>query len=389
MSVERFPNSKGAGQLNIGELSYYSQLSAFDLLERGIETERLEEIPVDRIVLEGSITDVKHIDNLAKSMSGLRGQISPLTVRARYVSEDRIHYDIIDGFHRAPALIAIEKKYARAVVLYGCDDEELFDLRVLAANSVKSVQFARVSQWMQNSFAQTEWAKRGLTLTQILSLVVMDTSGKRLGLFEGEATAAKNWVLSKAEKWNKPVVTIWENMRVVEAAAPDLVLNVRVGGGGRKSRRGELNPARLRAIVFPLQGEHNLQRKVAEVVVNENLVAEEAAVLAHAVAKVKDDPSRVEAVLENPYSLTRMPRGYGLSQNKKIRLDISEEMLNSSWWTENPQLTEEEKTSLYLVYDKRFGLELTAEKMGISEKMFFQIFQTANRKVIKRLKGIF
>lgn len=286
----------------------YAHLSGLELARRGIETERLEHISVNRIVLEGSITDERHIDRLAKSMRGRRGQISPVTLRARDVGLDYLHYDTIDGFHRVPALIKIQKEFAekgikrdsaKSVVMYGCSDEEMFDLRVLAASSVRSVQFARVARWMQYSFAQTKWAKE-LSLSQAFSLEVNDTKrARRLGLTSQETTDVREWARTKAQLWQKPVTTIWQDLRAIDAAAPDLLLRVRVGGGGKRSKRGELSPARFRAIVFPLAGEHELQRLVARVVARDNLVANDAGLLAREIAKVKDDPKRVDQMLQN------------------------------------------------------------------------------------------
>lgn len=125
----------------------YSELSPLFLLQHNVETTRMELVPVNMIVQEEIAIDETHVKSLAESMSGTRGQISPMTVRARWLEDSKIiHYDVIDGFHRAAGLILIGKDIAKCVVVYGCSDEELFDLRVLAANSVRSVQFARVAK---------------------------------------------------------------------------------------------------------------------------------------------------------------------------------------------------------------------------------------------------
>jgi len=352
---------------HLTENPLYRGIPQLELLEKGIKTERLEMVSVEDVVLEGCIVDEEHIDNLARLMEGPRGQISPVTLRARDIGNGKIHYDIIDGFHRIPALLKIGRPLVEAVVVYGCPDEEMYDLRVVAANSVKSVQFARVASWMKASFAQTEWAKKGLTLSQILALAVSDSSGTRLKLSPQEVERAKEWARVKSKAWNRPIATLWETARAVEAGAPDLVANVRVGGGGPHSRKGELSPARYRAIVFPLQGEYDLQRKVAKMVIYHNLDAEEASALAHRVARVADLPELLNKILDNPF----VYGGGKPDGRRQLKRDQS------------LQLTKDQRLAFRLILNHHLDLGKAAEQMGISQPQFFSLFVEAVKKVLK------
>jgi hypothetical protein len=309
-----------------------------------------------------------------------RGQISPITVRARDIGGGIIHYDVIDGYHRSYGFLRNGQEYAKAVVIYGCSDEELYDLRVLAANSVRSLRFARVANWMQLSFRQTEWfIKKGLSLSSAFSLVVMDSPGTRLNLTSEEAIKLKEWVKAKAALWNQPVASIWDTMRIVEAAAPDLVQRVRVGGGGAKSKTGELNPTLLKAIVYPLAGEYDLQRKVAQTVLENQMGKDEAYVLAQAVSQKNDDPERIKLILRNPYKmvpgLDRLEQhsvGYRAQRLK----EQSPRYVKIFWWRTFPELTSQEHDLLCCVFDDGLLLEKAANKLKISKTLAFELVQS-------------
>lgn len=265
----------------------YSSYSPVDLLKMEIRMERQEEIPVDLIVQESALIDPQHAQNLAESMMGNRKQISPTTVRARLDSE-RVVYDNIDGFHRTEGKRIIEQlinepQSLKTIVLYGCGDEELFDLRVLAASSVKSIKFARMAEWMKRSFFSTHWQntrihelveKEEITLSQVFNLAQFDSSGKNLGLNPEEVIELKGWAGKKSKQWGRPLSTLMVEMRTVELAAPDLVQRVRTGGGG-SGGRGILTRARLEAIVTNLPGDWETQRLLVDLAIEKNILAQD------------------------------------------------------------------------------------------------------------------
>jgi len=286
----------------------YDACTAKELIQNGIETKRTEKISVSGLLLEESIVDEDHVEKLKMSMRGKRGQISPITVRARMGEDGEIMYDIIDGFHRGAALKSMAEDdgieaYVDAVVVYGCSDEELFDLRVLAVNSVRSVSFARLSSWMQGSFEKSEWFAKDLTLSQIMSLAVTGSSGKNLGLTREEALRAKNWAREKSKKWNRPITSLYQDILAVENADPELVKIVRVGAGGRHGKSGVINPARFRAIVEELPQEFELQQKAARVIMDEDLDKEEARLVAKAISVNRANEKELQL-------LKKDPRGY-------------------------------------------------------------------------------
>ncbi len=332
-------------QKSRGGIPSHTELTPQKLLEQGISTERLENIPIYSIELEAVLTDPDHVASLQESMAGKRGQISPITVRAR--EGDTIIYDVIDGFHRAEALVGLARETgqtitAKSVVVYGCSDEELFDLRVLAANSVRSVKFARMAQWMQRSFQSTQWAngqirkliKKGdITIAQVFSLAQLDTPGSKLGLMSQEADELKEWARKKAKQWNRPISSLVEELRTVEVAAPDLVNQVRAGGGGHEGR-GVLTHARLKAIVTYLPGEWELQREVVQLVLRYNFIADEVSRLAFLIGNThKDgDERKLRLILQDPILFIGEKEysrpGHGLSQvpldREKGKRDVAE-----------------------------------------------------------------
>ncbi len=278
-----------------------------EILASGIETERLESIPIDSLIFEESIIDEEHCDKLAESMRGKRGQISPITVRARFDENSHIVYDIIDGFHRAAALHKIQdvdkqNKDVKAVVVYGCSDEELYDLRVLAVNSVRSVSFPRMITWMQRSFEQTEWYKKGMTLSQVMAIAINNSVRSYSGLDSQGVEDVKVWASDKASRWNKPITAIYQDTRSVENADPNLVRRVRIGAGGKHGKKGILNPARFRAMVDELPGQYELQNVMADIISRYNLDQHKTRVVAREVARCRDNQEALDLIKADPLS---------------------------------------------------------------------------------------
>ena len=293
----------------------YANYSAKDLIKRGEPLDRLELISVESIIREDDLIDTRRVEVLKKDiLRSTRGQVSPVAVRAR-LEKGKIVYDVIDGFHRAEAIRLINQSsehpiMVKATVLYGCNDEELYDRRVVAADNVKSIKFARMAKWMTASFKSRKWEHQGitslvkngdLTLSQVFSLAMEDGSGKILGLTLAESAELKDWALSKAEIWGRTVGSIMMDMRTIEQAAPDLVLRVRTGVGS-KGERGVLTQARLHVIVEAFPGEWELQRKFVEVAIKHNIVAKDLGDLAFSynVYREARDEKSMKTLLSNP-----------------------------------------------------------------------------------------
>ena len=286
-----------------------SQLLAQEILAKQLRGKRWEVIPVDQINMSIKIVDQTHVDDLGNSIFGRDnkgglGQISPI-ITAAFASSDadeNIIYVVTDGFHRTETFIQRGSATIEAIVLYGIGLEEMYDLRILAANSVKSTSFARIAEWMQRSFEETKWFKeKDLTLLQAFSLCIQDTSGIRLQLEPDEAIELKKWVETKANSWGKRIPSIWQDLIIISKADPDLVRLVRVGkGGGHGEGRGVMNPARLRAIVNNLPVDSGLQRKVADAVIWGDLDASKTNLLAQVVRAVQNEPDTVEFICSQP-----------------------------------------------------------------------------------------
>lgn len=299
----------------------YSAYTPIDLLKMEVKCERQEEIPVDLIVQESALIDPDHAQNLAESMMGDRKQISPTTVRAR-LDGNQVIYDVIDGFHRSEGKRIIEQitsepQTMKTIVLYGCSDEELFDLRVLAASSVKSIKFARMAEWMKRSFLSTQWQNfrihelvetEAITLSQVFNLAQFDSSGTHLGLESGEVVELKHWAAKKSKQWGRPLSTLMVEMRTVELAAPDLVQRVRTGGGG-KGGKGVLTRARLESIVNNLPGDWETQRLLADLAIAKNILADDLDFLAWSYAQAKEafDRDTMNKILTEPELLLNPP----------------------------------------------------------------------------------
>lgn len=258
------------------------KLTPQELIGRNEVYSREEVIPLFAVIADSSLTDTQHATDLGLSIekSG-RGQISPIVVRARISEEDPFQpvYDVIDGFHRTAGQKALGKSKIKATVLYGCNDEEMWDLRILAANSVKAVQFPRMAEWLARSYESSKWADSGLSLPQIFALAVNDSTraNNARQLAPDEVTELKDWVREKCIKWDKTPVSVYSTLRIVENADPDLVKQVRSQRGGRKDHKAELSPALIRVIVSAYPGEayYATQRAIAKAALERKLTEKE------------------------------------------------------------------------------------------------------------------
>lgn len=273
-----------------------------ELFERPIFC-RPEYIPASQMIVDDSLIDDGHVDELAESIEN-DGQTSAVTVRARLNEEGEIVYDFTDGFHRGGAFRKISlktgKEYmANASVMYGISDEKLFDLRVLAVNSVRSVSFVRLITWMQKSFEQSKWYQKGLTLTQVMGIAAADSSGARFGLSAKEVIELKNWATGKSKKWQRPVASIYQDLLAVEKASPELVKRVRLGGSPH-GRKGEINPTSFRIIVNQFPYRHSFQLRVATAISTSRLNQVEAEQVVNLISRRKENKEALNAILSNP-----------------------------------------------------------------------------------------
>ena len=238
-----------------------AQLPPAEILKSGIRIIRSEIIPVSRIVQDDSIIDVHHAESLALDFQTEWKQTSPINVRARLVEHEDggedVVYDISDGYHRAYALKLLDWETARAEVTYNATDAELYHHRMLAANSVASVQFARTPIWLQQAFRATKWGQQGMRATQAFAIAMNDSQrAQNLRIPPDEIREIKEWVKGNCKTLKKPVSTTYLNLLLVENADPELAVKVREREGG-EAAIGNVTPGRLKAIVNVFPGEEN------------------------------------------------------------------------------------------------------------------------------------
>ena len=139
---------------------------------------------------------------------------------------------------------------------------------------------------MRLSYENTEFAKKGLTLLQAISLANQDTSGIKFKNFPSEEIdEVKKWVKDKAKKWHKNIGILYQDMLAVEHGAPDIVEKVRLGKGGGTEGSGTFNPARFKAMVNELPKDYDLQRVVYELIRRFNLDQGEVAQVSKAIKR--------------------------------------------------------------------------------------------------------
>lgn len=265
----------------------FSSLSPYEIIERGLEIQRMEIIDPNSIELDQAIVDEHHASELNTSMNKKRGQLNPVVVRARLDEQGNLRYDVADGFHRTSGVKAAGKNEIIANVMYGCSDTELYDVRILSAGSVKSVQFARVAQWMQESFEHTPYAKK-IKVTQAFAIAINDSQRTRGGiaLDQEEIQGVKDWVKDRCDKWSKSPKSAYQILRLVDLADPEIVKLVRNASSGDE-RKAVVTTEKLRHVVEKFPGEENfhIQRLILSEVTNRQLSPTDTALLTLAFKK--------------------------------------------------------------------------------------------------------
>ncbi len=235
-------------------------------------------IPLGEVTVDYSLVDDSHAEELKDSMGDKWGQTSSIIVRTR---EDNgsVVYDIIDGFHRTEGRKRMGAQTIKANVLYGVSDEEMFDLRIVATNSVRSVQFPRIAEWISRSYSQTKWSKKEISVTQAFTLALTDreTSYK---VAQKDLEDIKEWVRNKCRRWQRSPGYIYDILKTVEAADPELVKRVRIASGGR-DREQKVTPSRLKQVAtgFPGRENYRIQNMLMDASINSRFYAPQTAIL--------------------------------------------------------------------------------------------------------------
>lgn len=329
--------------------------SAEELLQQEIKTDRNEQLPIHSVVLTDSVLDESKASQLlVEILENDRGQTVATLVRAR-ATENGIVYDVIDGFHRSYALLKLQtlidraisqsaqhitvnsktyaltdikvpivgnKVFIKSIVLYGCDDAELYRQRLVAINSVRSVQFARIGEWLGKAFRSHRWKSAGLR--ERIQAGDLPTS-LALNLASSTASRSKNALnkeqVAELAVWARDICAImvmkpgslYLQLLLIEQASPELVQAVRIEDGGSRRKNegnGTLTQARLRAIVTAFPGEihYSLQRQlVASWVQEHNVIAKDMPYLLDQLqtAQNANDEEFVAAIIAHPHHFKR------------------------------------------------------------------------------------
>lgn len=251
----------------------HMKLSPRDLLNRvlqsGEKLSRQEMVVVNKIATQGAIFDKAHAIELGQIMQGDFGITQSALVRARFKDEthQEIVYDWMDGLHRIKGMEFVDPKGINSAmkceVLYGCTDEEMFKYRILAADNVKSIRFARICMFINDAWQITPW-KDKITATQAFYLAVGMGSGKQMINDEGMVEEIKKWAEESAKGWHLRVGTIYQDLMTFDLADPELVVKVRSGSSFQKGEMA-ITPRQLGMIaeVVPHQNYPEIQMLIA------------------------------------------------------------------------------------------------------------------------------
>lgn len=252
-------------------------------------------VPVELICMEDVPVNEEHVEQLSSSIkeeavraeSGT-GQLSPVLL-GEIEGEDQLR--IIDGFHRCSALNKAGVPMVYATIRQSTWDE-VIDLRILTARTHKTVQFARIVEWVNDSWDRTPWSAK-LNVTQAFVLYRTLSSGRQLGISSDEAQGVQEWVELKCQQWKVSAASIYNHLSVASVADPQLVAEAR---SGNKDIYDYITPGHLKVIAKGLPLRFDVQRFVAATAKSRNLKIPETRSLANKLAACEDLAAAQEMV---------------------------------------------------------------------------------------------
>ncbi|MDB5176013.1 MAG: hypothetical protein JWM81_871 [Candidatus Saccharibacteria bacterium] len=269
-------------------------------------------VTLDLILTEDVPVDHAHVAELAQAMrkeqlntsgEGTSGQVSAITL-AHVPRMPK--FLIIDGFHRTGALNQNGEQKAYASICLNSTLEETFDRRITAATSHKSVQFARVVDWVEAAWSRTDWHRKGLSVSQGFMLGLSDSNnGARLGLSPNEVRAITQWTKAKSQQWNMTTSQLHNNLVVAGVMDPKLVREVRASKANRANFA--LSPQHLKVIGTQLPHLYLQQNLVAKVILQRKMSAADAQQLVSAVASAPTPEAAVTVIETGSWTNTLPP----------------------------------------------------------------------------------
>ena len=244
-------------------------------------------VPLSLIYTEDVAVDQPHVKELAESMrekakEGIpTGQLSPVLLGQ---VPDLDQFPIIDGFHRVAALDETGEKEVFSTIKLNTDWDDILDLRILAAASHRSTRFARLIEWIENSWKRTSWSKKVNVSQAFVLRVSPKSTGSRMDLTPEEFEDIKSWVDKKCDQWHLSAWHIYANiLRVAQTVDPELIQKARERRGGWALEA--LTPLHLKELSLTLPGRYELQNIVADVAIEKALNVAATRAVAEAVSK--------------------------------------------------------------------------------------------------------
>lgn len=282
----------------------------------------LVEVSVDELIEDVPVNE-EHVRYLMNSLKE-EGQISPILV---WQEGKRV----FDGFHRLSAVKRLGWKVILCLI-YSCDEKKFWDLRITSAVSHKTVHFARVIEWVQLAFQETDWGKK-MNPSQAFG-IGQRGAGARVSLSPEERKALTAWVYEKSRQWRIEPNRIREMLQIAEISVPTLIKDVREDG-----KPGVVTPSIMAAIArsFPRR---DIQTAIVQKVKNEKLILKDINTLLERLAEAETEQDR-ERILRTVYR--RKPRTGGSPKTateelQKIRSKVVTDALHQLCLT-LPQLS--------------------------------------------------
>ncbi|MFZ3009827.1 MAG: hypothetical protein WA030_02300 [Candidatus Microsaccharimonas sp.] len=260
------------------------------LVEAMVPVELIDqtEVPVD----DGHVQDLIESMLIEEAKGTVNGQLTPVLL-AQVIGKEKL--SIIDGFHRSAATERRRSQTVYGTVMPPMTEDEVMDLRILTATSHKTVSFARMYEWVSDSWSKTQWANR-VTAAQAFNLASnKKMNGRYIGVTPEEVVEIRQWVIDKCVRWGTVPTTIRKVMVTAQNADPDLMSQARTRSSGHELVT--ITPDHLTAIsnVFPQRYEE--QRIIADMATSQNLTIADTKVVLE-ILKDIDDIEQIRTTIE-------------------------------------------------------------------------------------------
>lgn len=235
-------------------------------------------VPLEIVDVANVPTDprnVKRLVNLFEERAeevGGTGQRDPVVIG--HVPGDAFY--MLDGFHRHEVQLQRGQSHLHATVEPSLTYEQVVKRRLEYAHTHPEVEFARQVEWMQSVWEKTPWSE---TVPNILTAfrafqddyAYDHTDDIELidSLSEDMFQQIRRWVSEQSKEWGYTPAQIRENLAKVESFDPSLMSLVYQKVGPPPAGRISLKHVEVITATYP--GEFDLQKAVADIIVDREL----------------------------------------------------------------------------------------------------------------------